>query len=376
MLTTSYAFASFLLPALLGLQAPGHGTREREPGVGGGPEAGPVWVERTAHVMGTTLRARVAAPTRESGFAAIESAFAEVHRLDSLLSTWRDDSEVAGLNRSPVGAAFRPSEELLGLLLEAESWAAATGGAFDPAVGSLVDAWDLRGAGRRPGAAELEQARRASGLGRFAIDGKAGVLRRLDGRAWLDTGAFGKGAALRAAREALRLAGVRSALLDFGGQVVAMGSEDERGDGWRVSAAHPARREAPAAELVLREESAATSGASERFVQVEGERLGHVLDPRTGRPSPPWGSVTVVADDPLTADVLSTALFVMGPDAGSKWLAGREGVRALFIVETAQGLEMRWVGPWGRTARVEERLGGRPATVPSDDRIGPANETE
>lgn len=310
-------------------------------------EGGVVWVERAAYVMGTTLRARVAAPSREEGLAAIEGAFAEVRRLDAVLSTWRDDSEVARLNRHPVGSPFHPSGELLSLLLEVQGWVGATGGAFDPAVGPLVDAWDLRGGGRRPAAAELKAALEASGLGRFEIDAAKGTVVRRHERAWLDTGGFGKGAALRAAEAALRAAGVRSALLDFGGQVVAMGSEEGE-VGWRVAVAHPSRRTEPAEVILLRDESAATSAASERFVTVEGEPLGHVLDPRTGRPVPAWGSVTVVAEDPITADVLSTALFVLGPEEGPRWAAGaarRGGVRALFLEEKGGRLRLRSSGP-------------------------------
>ena len=307
--------------------------------------------------MGTTLRARVESETRESGIAAIEAAFGEVRRLEGVLSTWRDGTEMARLNAAPAGVWFRASGELFSLLREARGWWSETGGAFDPAVGPLVTAWDLRGqggGGRRPAAAELAAALAESGFGHFELDEFRGAIRRTREGAWIDTGGFGKGAALRAGKVALLEAGVRSALLDFGGQLLAFGSE-EGGSGWRIVVADPSRRGEPAARLVLHDASAATTAASERFVAVDGERLGHVLDPRSGRPVAAWGSVTVVAEDPLAADALSTALFVMGPDAGMEWLSGREDVRALFLVETAEGVEARRGGRWGRTALREER---------------------
>lgn len=175
----------------------------------------------------------------------------------------------------------------------------------------------------------------------LALDSVAGTAARRDAAAWIDTGGYGKGAALRAVERALRGAGIRSALLDFGGQVLALGGP-EREPAWPVAVAHPARRHEVAARLRLRDRSAATSSASERFVEPDGTRLGHILDPRTGRPVPAWGSVTVVAADPLVADILSTALFVLGPRHGMAWAENREDVGVLFLIEQGDTVIARW----------------------------------
>lgn len=332
--------------------APGHGGPQEPAWV-----EGPVWVEREAWVMGTRLNARVAAPDREAALAATELVFAEVRRLDALLSSWRDDSELARLNEAPPGRQLRVARELAELLLEAEGLTRRTSGAFDPGVGALVDAWDLRGEGRRPAEQELRAALAAAGMRHFKVRLDGAAVRLTPG-AWVDTGAFGKGAALRSAREALHLAGVEAAVLDFGGQILALGpgeaaepepmtwSPADRAarpapGAWEIAVAHPARRAEPAARLRLRDASAATTSASERFVTADGERLGHVLDPRSGRPAPAWGSVTVVSDDPLLADALSTALFVLGPQEGAAW-ARAEGVAALFLYRSAGGLSAAW----------------------------------
>lgn len=314
--------------------------------VGAGSAIDGVWTERITYAMGTTLRVRVRAETRAAGVAGIESAFEGVWRAEDLLSTWREGTEMARLNGAPVGVPFSTSGELFGLLMEARAVWAETEGAFDPAVGSLIDAWDLRAAGRRPSPAELAAAVAAAGLGRFELDALGGTVRRPHARAWLDTGGFGKGAGLRVARQALVEAGIRHALLDFGGQIVAVGSDDAGSPaerrGWRIAVAHPSRREEPVAELRLRDASAATSAASERFVTVDGWRFGHVVDPRTGLPVPAWGSVTVVDADPLKADALSTGLFVMGPEGSRAWLAAHPDVAALVLEESEGGLVAFW----------------------------------
>jgi thiamine biosynthesis lipoprotein len=299
---------------------------------------GPAVVEREALFMGTVLSVRVVGRDRGAALAASESAFAAVRRVDGLVNTWRQDTELATVNRAPIGKPVVLSTRLLDVLKRVAELRRATGGAFDPAVGALLDAWDLRGQGRVPGPAELQAALSWTGLDRVVLDPVRGTMtRRAPG--WLDAGGFGKGAALDAALASLRRAGVARAVLDFGGQVALLGYGGTSGVVVRV--ASPVSRSTPVVGLRLGRGSAATTSASERRRRVGGEVVGHVLDPRTGRPVPPWGSVTVVAADALTADVLSTALFVMGPEEALDWARGH-GVAVLVLESAPQGVTGRW----------------------------------
>jgi thiamine biosynthesis lipoprotein len=295
-----------------------------------------VWVERQAYLMGTLLTVKVEAADRDTGMRAIEVAFGEVRRVEMLLSTWRDDSELARLNRAPLGIPELGSTELREMLAEVMAWTERSGGAFDPAVGALVDAWDLRGEGREPTAEERELALRASGSGAFAFDEEGGHVTRAAAGAWLDSGGFGKGAALRAAESALRSLGILAARLDFGGQLLVYGHPAADAGGWEVGVADPRARDHVVAMLWLEEGSVATSGQSERFVEVGGEKHGHILDPRTGKPVDPWGSVTVATRDPLVADIVATAAFVMGPEEGMRWVQNLADV-GVFFVTTGEG---------------------------------------
>ncbi|HEX6309635.1 MAG TPA: FAD:protein FMN transferase [Longimicrobiales bacterium] len=318
--------------------------------------SGSARLERTAFVMGALLRIEVEGVERACGVAVVEAALREVERLESVLSSWRTDSEVGVLNAWPAGAAAALSAELAALLAEAGGWVAATGGAFDPAIGALIDAWDLRGSGRVPSEAELERARAASGWRHVRLE--RGRATRLAGGVWLDTGGFGKGAALRAAAAVLRAAGVERAVLDFSGQLVVLGTVDS------VAVAHPRARDVPAARLRVADASVATTSASERFVEISGVRYGHVLDPRTGMPVRAWGSVTVVAADPVTADALSTALFVLGPDAALAWAAGRADVGVLVLRAGNDGAA---VPAWNATMARHLRAVPDPASSSFED---------
>lgn len=300
-----------------------------------------VWVERQTYLMGTVLEAGVAATSREAGVGVLEEVFAEIRRLEGVLSSWTPESEIGRLNAAAPGAAVEVTVELWELLREAADWSARTGGSFDPAVGALVDAWDLRGAGRVPGAPVLAEALRSSGMDGYRIDPEVPEITPLCPGGWLDTGGFGKGAALRAAAGVLRARGIETAYVDFGGQVLALGSRPGERGGWEIGVAHPTRRQETVTSIRLDGGSVATSSQSERFMEVDGERFGHVLDPRTGLPVPGGVSVTVVASDPLVADVLSTALLVMGPDEGGRWAARRDDVGVLFLIEEGDAVVQR-----------------------------------
>jgi len=281
---------------------------------------------RTVAVMGTLAKVDVWALTDAAARRAVAGAVGELEHAEAMLSSWREDSEVGRLNVGDVGRPQAVTSFLAAVLTEATVWSEWSSGAFDPAVGALVDAWDLRGEGREPGAAELRRALAATGGVGVAFDEEAHTLTRLSPDAWIDLGGIGKGAALRRVQRHLAGLGVLRARIDLGGQLLLLGS-----DTVEVGVAHPARRTEVAAVLRVSGESVATSGQSERGVVVGGTRLGHILDPRSGRPVPAWGSVTVVAADPMTADVLATALYVLGPSEGLERARKLADVGVLFL---------------------------------------------
>lgn len=293
-------------------------------------------VERRVAAMGTTLALEVEAGTRAEALAAAEAMVAAVAGAEKRLSTWATDSELARFNRSPVGVPFTFSPSTFEELTAALDCAAATGGAFDPTVAPLVEAWDLRGAGRIPTApelaaalAEVGAAQRLAPVDKRLAPGEAQVTKRAPAR--IEEGGFGKGAALARALEVASARGV-AARLDLGGQLAWTAGAG----GATVAIADPRNRARPALALTLTSGAApgslATSGDSERAREVAGRRIGHLLDPATGAPAPDFGSVTVLAADPLRADCLSTALFVLGPERGLAWLERHPGEQAVFLV--------------------------------------------
>ena len=287
----------------------------------------PVRVERTVFLMGTYATFVAETVDRQTGLAKLERMVRVIEDTEAELSTWRDDSVLSAVNGQPLGTPLPVPAAICGLFARIAEWHAATDGAFDPAVGNLIKAWDLRGEGREPDDGEALAALAASGFDKLVLDAEScAVTRRA--AVILDAGGFGKGEALDRVREAER--NRRGAwFIDFGGQVAVSG---ESSDGpWTVGLAHPAQRQKAVLEVSLAAGSIATSSGSERDpATADGRRIGHIVDPRNGRPVYRTGSVTVWHENAFVADVLSTALYVMGKKEGIAWAAPR-GIAACFF---------------------------------------------
>ena len=274
--------------------------------------------------MGTVLRIAVEAEDRGTALQASEAAYRAVVAVEARLSTWRPDSELALLNQAAAGAPRELSPELVEDLAAALHWWQATQGAFDPGLGALVAAWGLREDGRVPERQALVRAREASGARHLDLDGTLATRGHPEFR--IEEGGFGKGRGLDAALEAASAFPVRSLSLDFGGQLAVLG-----GDPSAFAVAHPDRRETEALRFQLGSGSVATSGTSERSWELQGRRVHHLLDPRTGEPAQDFGSLTVWAASATAADCLATGLYALGPRAALRWAAQHPGIELLVL---------------------------------------------
>ena len=281
--------------------------------------------------MGTSLRLEVTAATRSQALQASEAALQAVVEVDTRLSTWRDDSELAQLNGALVGKYVTLSGALLRDLATARRFSRATGGAFDPGVGALVDLYGLRDGGRWPSDQAVWACLPHCGIQQLHVI-RASASRRMK-RLRIEEGGFGKGAGLDAAGRAVLAAGAAAATFDFGGQVLHVGRHASPNN---HDIADPRARDRAVMRLRIGNGSIATTANSERRLFASGHDFGHILDPRTGRPAPDFGSVTVFAESAFAADCLSTALFVMGPDAALSWAEQQDSVEAL-VLETSSG---------------------------------------
>ncbi len=262
-------------------------------------------------LMGTVLEIRLpaASPDLEASFRA---AFQAVSEVEAAASLWKAETELERVHARAADGATTVLSVLLGTLVaEALSISELTGGAFSPAVGALVAAWDLRGGGQWPSPEERRSAVARSRTSGIRFDPATREL-SLDPGVLLDLDGIAKGFALDRAAEALRARGVADALLNFGGQILVIGPPAGRPPR-EALVVSPFDSSSPVLSVRLRDASLSTSSSSERARIVDGREAGHLLDPRTGELVFPTGSVTVLASSGALADALSTAWAVEGP---------------------------------------------------------------
>jgi thiamine biosynthesis lipoprotein len=319
--------------------------------------ARPAPVRRARLAMGTMLAITVHGLSGAAADAAIDAAFAEVERLEAILSTWREASEVSRFNHAAGGDALPASPELLDLLGKSVAWSERTGGAFDVTVGPLVELWRRAAESQvLPAESELEAARSRIGFRGIEIDLAGGRARLAKPGAAVDFGGIGKGCALDRAAAVLERAGAHQVLLDFGGQLLAL--DPPPGEkAWKAELRDPARPDAgldvTCGSIELVRASISSTADYERGLAVAGRRVSHVLDPRSGRPVAGLLGASVVCPNATDADALSTALFVMGEEAGGRF-AREQQLPAWLVAADGRSVE---TDPFRdlRTARKEGR---------------------
>lgn len=254
--------------------------------------------------------------------------FAEMRRIEGLLSKYEPGSEISRLNKY---GEIKAGAETFYILSRARDFYYLSGGAFDPTIGPLADLWGFSDKQFRvPADKEIKEKLKKTGFDKIIFNNRNNVVKfKLSGMK-VDLGAIAKGYAVDCAAKKLKENNIHSCLINAGGQVYCLG--DKAGRAWKVAVRDP-RKKGFIRRLDLRDKSVATSGDYEQFFVSGGKRYSHIINPKSGYPAASGIiSATIVANDGLTADALSTAVFVLGKDKGLE-LVRRFGNVAAEIVE-------------------------------------------
>lgn len=302
----------------------------------------PPLVQQEAFVFGTRVEVIVAGQPEAEARAATGAVLREFDRLHRSYHAWQP-SELSTLNAAlAAGKSAEVSEELAAWLLEAQALSAAADGLFDPGIGRLIALWGFQNdeyPAQLPDPAALAAWRAApAGIADLRLDG-----RRVSSRSRqvaIDFGGYLKGVALDRAAAILRAHGVGNALINIGGNVMALGRKN--GEPWRVGIQHPRQPGALATLELADGEAVGTSGDYQRYFEVGGQRYSHLIDPRSGEPAQHTRALTVLipggAQAGMRSDALSKPLFI----AGASWpaLAERLGVTHVLRVDADGSLEI------------------------------------
>jgi thiamine biosynthesis lipoprotein len=268
----------------------------------------------------------------------------KLDRINRLMSTWDRDSELSRFNRSTSLEPFPVSPETFEVLRWSKELGALTSGALDVTIGPLVEAWGFGPAGprdRSPSPEEIARLREAMGASAFELDGAARTVRKTRADVRCDLSALAPGYATDVLWAELAARGFTDFLVDVTGELRSRG-RNERGEPWRIAIERPQVQGNDVQRVVTISNLAiTTSGDYRKYREVDGSRVSHILDPRTGRPvAHRLASVTVIDELAVRADALDTALMVLGGDEGMA-LATRLNIAALFIERSDSGFVER-----------------------------------
>ena len=277
-------------------------------------------VEVSRPVLGTWARIVARDGDRARAARAVEHAYIAIARVDAQMSIHRADSQLARVNAAAGRGAARVHPDVIEVVARACRAAERSGGVYDVTVLPLMRLYGFYrdDAARVPSDREIARALDVMGWRGIVLDAAGGTLALARAGAGLDLGSIGKGWAVDRAAQALRDAGIRSGLVDIGGNVYGLGLPDDRAPGWSVGVLHPVTKQVDRV-FTLRDAAVATSGNYEQYRMLAGIRVGHLFDARRGRPADGHLSASVQAESGTLSDIGSTASFLLGPSGFAGW---------------------------------------------------------
>ncbi|MCX5707529.1 MAG: FAD:protein FMN transferase [Candidatus Omnitrophica bacterium] len=256
-----------------------------------------------------------------------EIVFSEIRRIEGMLSKYRPESEISQLNKN---GQVKASPEMFYILEKSVGFWELSQGVFDVTVGPLMDLWGFtKKEFRQPSAEEIREALKIIGSNKIILNKQDYVVKFMLPGMKVDLGAIAKGFAVDCAVRKLKDSGISSCLINAGGQIYGLG--DKSGRPWKVAIRSP-RGEGVEGYLEIKDQAVSTSGDYEQYFEKDKRRFSHIMNPHTGYPEDSKIiSATVIADDGLTADALSTSIVVMGKDKGLLLAKKFPGVKTRII---------------------------------------------
>lgn len=272
--------------------------------------------KRTLIKMGSRFEITVVAADSVTAHEHIDTAIAEIDRIEKLISSWDEHSQTSSINRNAGLKPVKVDAELFDLIERAIGISTLSDGAFDISYASMDRIWYFHGSMKSMPTDEAIKASVAKvGYENIVLDRAAGtVYLKLKGMR-IGFGAIGKGYAADRAKDVLMAKGVQSGIINASGDMNTWGKQVD-GSEWKVAITNPLEKNNAFALLPISNGAVVTSGNYEKYVEFDGRRYSHIIDPRTGYPSEGIISVTVFAPKAELADALATSVFVMGIEAG------------------------------------------------------------
>ncbi len=292
------------------------------------PAAHADWISRTEAIMGTRCAVELWSDDPSKGEAGISSVFDDMKRIDHLMSTWKEDTEISLVNREASRHPVKISEELFRLLQTSVKYSEITHGAFDITYASVGYLYDFR-AHIHPDQKAIAQALPGINFRHMVLDPKKFTVYFMRPGMRIDLGGIAKGYSVDRGIEILQKQGFTRAMVNAGGDSRIIG--DRFGKPWIVGIRDPDREGKTFLKIPLVDAAFSTSGDYERFFEENGVRYHHIIDPKTGDSARKCRSVTIISGNATRTDALTKSVFVMGPEEGIKFIDTLPDVDAVAV---------------------------------------------
>ena len=302
------------------------------------------WITETQAIMGTRCSVELWSEDKAAGEAAIASVFDDMRRIDRLMSTWKEDTEISMVNREAGKHPVKISEELFRLLQTSAQYSELTHGAFDITYASVGYLYDFR-AHVHPDPQAIAAALPGINWRHMVLDPKNLTVHFTRPGMRIDLGGIAKGHSVDRGIEILQKRGITRAMVNAGGDTRIIG--DRFGRPWVVGVRDPDHEGKNFLKLPLTDTAFSTSGDYERYFDEDGKRFHHIIDPKTGDSARKCRSVTVISGTATRTDALTKSVFIMGPEAGIEFINTLPDVDAVAVAPDGKVYYSKGLAPPG-----------------------------
>ncbi len=295
--------------------------------------SGQVLKKRALTLMGSRFDITIVAANSDAAEKYIDSAAAEITRIENLISEWRPDTQVSEINRNAGIRPVKVDTELIKLIKRAIYFSDITDGAFDITFAAADKIWKFDGSmTKMPSEDEIKESVRKIGYKNILVDEKnSTIFLKIPGMK-IGFGATGKGYAADKTKELMISKGVQAGIINASGDMNTWGSQPN-GKPWTIGITNPMKNNKLLSIMELKETAAVTSGSYEKFALINGKRYSHIINPKSGYPASGLSSVTVFGTSAEMANGFSTSIMVLGKDAGKKLMRQFPDVKYILVTD-------------------------------------------
>jgi thiamine biosynthesis lipoprotein len=300
------------------------------------------WISRNEAIMGTRCGVELWSEDKAAGEAAMTSVFDDMRRIDRLMSTWKEDTEISQVNREGGKHPVKISRELFRLLQVSVEYSELTHGAFDITYASVGYLYDFK-KGVHPDQKTIDQALPGINWRHMVLDAKKTTVYFTRPGMRIDLGGIAKGYSVDRGIEILRSQGITRAMVNAGGDTRIIG--DRFGKPWVVGVRDPDHEGKVFLRLPLTDTAFSTSGDYERYFDEDGKRFHHIIDPKTGDSARKCRSVTIISGTATRTDALTKSVFIMGPEEGIAFINTLPDVDAVAVAPDGKVIYSKGLAP-------------------------------